>query len=286
MLTINKLQTWAKNVPSNVKARVCSLADKLDFNYMTLDEATHTYSSTKNPDVRWTSVTTWIKQFKPEEDWNEIAIKYGKKNGMQPDAVKEMWKHNGECAASIGSTCHLFGELICNIMIDLMLGRDIDNDISAFKLVFPFQLKEGVFIPCMIGQSHVIKFWEQVINEGKRWPIAAECIVDDPSTSICGTVDLLMLESDMTVSMWDYKTTKKLNNQFARDNKTHLLNEFSSLYDEPLSEYAIQMAQYKKMLSKHNIDISNTRIIHIPNTEMSEMKIVDVDTSNIITLLS
>ena len=69
MLTINKLQNWANSVPSNIKAMVAMYLAKMDFSYMTLDEDTHTYSSTKDPDIGWTSVTTLIPF--PPSPWSK-----------------------------------------------------------------------------------------------------------------------------------------------------------------------------------------------------------------------
>lgn len=284
MLTINKLQNWANSVPSNIKAMVAMYLAKMDFSYMTLDEDTHTYSSTKDPDIGWTSVTTLVKTYRPEQNWDGIAAGWGKKHGMSGSAVKAMWEYNADCAAATGSTCHLFGEFICNIMINLMLDKPIDEDIEAFKLAFPFQLKKDTFLPCMIGQEHIIEFWESVIADGIRWPISAECIVDDPDRGVCGTVDLLMLESDLAVSIWDYKTSKTLNKPYSRANKIHLLREYASMYDEPISEYTIQLAQYKHILAKHDIYATRANIIHVPNTELSELMIVPVDIENIVVL--
>lgn len=283
MLTITKLQNWANAVPANIKAIVAAHLSKMDFSYMVLDEDTHTYTSTKNPEVQWTSVTTLIKHYRPEQDWDRIASTWGKSHGVQTRVVREMWEYNADCAAATGSICHLFGEFICNIMINLMLCKSIEEDIAAFKLVFPFQLKNNdMFLPTMIGQTHVIEFWERVISDQKRWPLAAECIVDDPERGVCGTVDLLMIESDLSISMWDYKTSKKLDNPYARTKKVYLLNEYAGMFDEPISEYTIQLAQYKHMLAKHGINVKDTNIIHIPNTELSELKIVPVDTNDIL----
>ena len=130
MLTITKLQNWANAVPANIKAIVAAHLSKMDFSYMVLDEDTHTYTSTKNPEVQWTSVTTLIKHYRPEQDWDRIASTWGKSHGVQTHVVREMWEHNADCAAATGSVCHLFGEFICNIMINLMLCKSIGEDIA------------------------------------------------------------------------------------------------------------------------------------------------------------
>lgn len=286
MLTLTKIKTWASVVPTNVGAIISSYISKLDFSYMTLNEDNHVYTSTKNPDIEWTSVTTLIKTYEPAQDWDEISKRYGRKNGIQPHVVKAMWEYNADCAAATGSTCHLFGELICNIMVQSMLENwdEVDTLIEGFKRVFPFQLKNDTFLPCMIGQNHIIEFWEKIISEQNRWPVAAECIVDDPEKKVCGTVDLLMLESDLTLSMWDYKTSKKLDNPYARSQKIYMLREYANMVKEPLSEYTIQLAIYKNMLAKHGINIGCTNIIHVPNTEDSELAIVPVNTDKVMVL--
>lgn len=274
MLTLTKIRNWANSVPNNVKAIIAPYISALDFSYMSLNEDTHTYVSAKNPDIEWTSVTTYIKKFEPTEDWDSIAEKYGKKHGIQTHVVRDMWAYNSDCASAIGSTCHLFGELICNIAINMMLGLPIETELDTFKIVFPFQFKNDTFLPCMISQAHIIDFWETIFSSNNRWPVKAECIVDDPTTAICGSIDMLMLESDLSLSIWDYKTSKVLNNPYSVTKNVKLLNEYSNLYNEPLSLYTIQLIQYKRILECHGVNTKNMYIIHVPNTEGSELKVV------------
>lgn len=279
MLTLTLIKNWAKNSPNNIKAAIKSNLKRLDFSYMQMDEDTHTYTSEKNPDVQWTSVTTAIKKYEPEQDWDVIASNYASKHGMQTHVVKQMWEYNNACAVSTGSTCHLFGELICNIMICALTGNEylLDDYIYDFKIVFPFQFKDDTFIPCMVGQQHIITFWENVIRMQQRWPVAAELIVDDPTKGICGTIDLLMIEADGSLSIWDYKTTKSLQNTFNRGKHITLLNEHANMINEPLSIYKLQLDTYKQLLAYNGVISNNAYIIHIPNIEGSEMKVIPVN---------
>lgn len=82
--------------------------------------------------------------------------------------------------------------------------------------------------------------YQHVKEKDENAVFLTEQIIYDPAKDTAGTIDLLVVWSDGSVSIYDYKTT-----QLKRDYKT---GDFQPIIDNKRQMYEIQVSEYKDML--------------------------------------
>lgn len=274
LLYIKDIKDWASRLkvlnPMAI-AKMKDMREKVvtEFSDMSLDDASHIYTSEKYPTKEWCSVTTILKRFVPEADWDKIAEAYAAKNNKKKEDVRQEWDDRGTVACTLGTKAHLLGETICNYAIALLLGED---EVTAFNILkgnIGNQLtqKGDIIVPLNNMETGVIQFWNETFffNSNITYiPISAEQIIRNEAQGYAGTIDLLLMNiySDK-LAIFDYKTNSSLDNSYNRKQKIMLNAPFGFMVNENISEYTIQLGYYAKALAAIAPDIEETQLVHV-----------------------
>ncbi len=204
---------------------------------VSFDEKTHSYF---NGSKRLTSVTQYIKQFKPVFDSDLIASKYAKKHNLIKEDVLKMWSDKASESCEMGTVVHkIFEDYILNNPVD------INNDYVKSKIA--------------------IKFIEDYFLSKRLIPVETEYIVYNDH--LAGQVDCIAKNNNNEYFIIDWKTNKQINFQ----NKWQkMLNDYSYLDDCNYNHYSIQLSKYKEMCSEYVI--KDCFIVHLKEDDYQIIK--------------
>lgn len=244
------------------------------FNDISFDEPNHRYTDSKN--TEYTSVTTWIEQFKPDENWEEKAMNSAihkfKEEGIDVDSIedetekketlekikklaeetKKKWDLGGDYARHLGTQVHSCLELLWN-----RKNYDFDDRLNE---QFPDMKEDFLF-----RKERCKELFKKLKNI--YIPIANEFIVYDQENKLCGTIDFLAYNKKTNkYAIIDWKTSKK----FSHGNYENITMKapFEDVVYCNCAEYSLQLSTYKYILEKHtDIKIGEMILFQIPNKD-------------------
>lgn len=206
-------------------------------NVVAFRDSAHTYFLTSSEKTRFTSCTTYFKQFEEKKNWRTIAADYGRKHDMTRAKVLKMWDENRDQAATQGTAIHLMLE-------NLILGLPYDKAVEQFP-------KHKV----------ALKFYNDYFKSGKWKPVEVEGILYHLELMLAGQRDLKFIDEEGRLCIGDYKTNAALRPAFNDGGKVSmLLPPYNTLDESHMSKYSLQMALYDFMDPD---DIYKRYIIHI-----------------------
>ncbi|MCF0203761.1 MAG: PD-(D/E)XK nuclease family protein [Muribaculaceae bacterium] len=229
------------------------------FHDIHFDPVPHKYTDSKG--TAFTSVTSWVHEFSPPQDWDEIAKKSAAKNGCTPEELRAKWKRAGDYSCDLGTEVHAYME---NLMqhkryvphFDMAkwpeMPADYDSRIPACNAAYQ-----------MITQTYI--------------PVREELIVHNSDWGLCGTIDLLAYNTKTgQYAILDYKTNKEIKN----DNPwQRMMPPFSDFPDANYYHYSLQLSTYKAIVEKKtNIRIGDLMLIHITAKGPVMIPCIDVST--------
>lgn len=221
---------------------------------MYFKNSTHEYFVNNKKYISFSALKKYIE---PEKDWEEIAMKYAKKNKMTVKEVKELWYNKGKIAREKGTAVHLHKEnLLKEVKDSPVYFSEGDEEIKTIKSIE--NLEDGIY---------------------------PELILYNNEFEVCGTADLVKIETikgKRYVDISDYKTSEKIDiNSYQHPvTKKHqmLLPPCQNLMDCNFSLYALQLSTYAFFLERYNYIPRNLNIIHLKMVEcLPEDSIAEVD---------
>lgn len=208
---------------------------------ISFDEGLHEY---KVDGEKYESVTGRISFFESHVDFKEIAHSLAKRNttkysGMNGDEIMAEWKINGDKAAAKGRAVHKAAELIAAGLID--------------EVVSTKETKGYI--------EQIIKFFV----DNKVEPLLSEVVIYDKKAKVAGTIDLITINKDGTLSIWDWKTNKE---------EISTGNRHGDFFNYPLAHvpftkyggYSLQLQTYKYMLEQIGFKVRDTNLIYITDS--------------------
>ena len=223
-------------------------AHNRDANIQFFEEG-HRYVILTEPDVKYTSVTTWNHQHFPKFDADVIIEKMmngrGWKKGHKywgqtPEQIKALWDTNKNAVSGAGTDLHY--EIECfNNNEDLAPGY-------TNKELYDKYMQEN----CDILTSKPIE-WQYFINFIKDTPdlkpYRTEWIIYNDSVKISGSIDMVYENQDGTISIYDWKRCKNITsaNNF---NKFAIHPLICHLPDTNFWHYSLQLNTYKVILEE------------------------------------
>ena len=227
------------------------------FHDIFFEEGSHSYTDSLG--TKYTSVTSFVHQFSPPQDWDAIARRYalkhdfgglsakaaqdpGKRDALEKEAaaaVRAMWAEAGEHACTLGTHVHAY----------------MENQWKR-KLYTPSAGCEGYAELSAAG----LRAYQEL---SKRFvPIREEFIVYKASWGLCGTIDFLAYDTlkDRAVIL-DYKTNKEIKreNPFQK-----CVGALEGLPDCNYVHYCAQLSTYKAILeSETSVRIGGMALVHI-----------------------
>ena len=201
----------------------------------------HRYEIIPDPTNRYTSVTTWVHTHFPKFDADKIIDgmmrkpdwKVGHKDwGLTKAQIKASWSQNGEAVSSAGTQLHFDIEQVMNTpnthtnldILDRL--EDHSNDTKSVEWLY--------FLNFMKDHSYYT-------------PYRTEWLIYDETIRIAGSVDMIYLNDDGTVSIYDWKRCKAIP-------RVNLYNKFaltpciSEMPDTNYWHYTLQLNIYKYIL--------------------------------------
>lgn len=184
------------------------------------EEASHLYSIKEQPDINFTSGTTFLHHFTPEFDRESISLKYAKKNKLNQSDVLQQWEDKAKTSRENGTAVHSFLE-------DMFYGKTV-----------MFSKNEKVRSMQKIG----IQLFSELNSKYSMYE--SEKIVADIDNKIAGMIDLICKKNDKIIIM-DYKT----NESIKYDNKFQIMKfPLQKLQDCNFNHYTLQMNIYQNIM--------------------------------------
>ena len=236
--------------------------NKLFDNNISLDRNNHIYTLKSNPEIEFTSVTTFIGQFFEKFDAIDIATKLVKSQREKyrdktVDDVLNIWKK----AANHGTKVH----------------EELENYILKKTDITEKKTKHG------------LNWLKNFILDG-NYIIYPEIIIYSEKFNLCGTIDLLI--KNMDNNKWiiiDWKTSKIINKK-SYNNKMGIHAASKNIKDTKFNHYSLQLSLYRFLLEEfYGLEIDNQLILHLKEnkckkieTEYMEDEIKNMINSNLI----
>lgn len=243
-------------------------------------EKEHNYIIDLEPNVKYTSVTTWIHEHFEHFDADKIIKKMmsgsGWKEGHKywgktPEQIKAQWNSNKDSVCSAGTDLHYEIECFNN-----------NNILSNYTNK---ELHELYISLCDKNPEHPIE-WTYFINFVKDFPhlkpYRTEWTVFNEDFKISGSIDMVYENPDGTLSIYDWKRSKNITriNTF---NKFALPQTICHLPDSNFWHYALQLNTYKYILeTKYDKIIKDLYLVRLhPDAEEKNYELIKLpDLSN------
>ena len=210
-------------------------------------EKGHKYTILTEPNVKYTSVTTWnhthFEQFDADKIIENMMKGKGWKQGhkywgLTPNQIKAQWNSNKDAVSGAGTDLHYEIECFQN---DKRFQFDYTN-----KELYEVYMSDN-------KELHDFKAieWQYFINFVRDFPqlkpFRTEWLIYDDDVKISGSIDMVYENPDGTLSIYDWKRCKNITkiNNF---NKFGLPPEICHLPDSNFWHYALQLNTYKAIL--------------------------------------
>lgn len=251
-------------------------------------EEGHKYIVDIEPNVKYTSVTTWVHEHFEKFDSDKIITKMmagpGWKEGHKywgktPDQIKAQWNSNKDAVSGAGTDLHF--QIEC-----------FNND-KRFQ--FNYTNKELYEIYMCDNRDKLSETpleWQYFINfvndHSHLKPYRTEWTVFNEDIKISGSIDMVYENPDGTLSIYDWKRSKNISriNTF---NKFAITPSICHLPDSNFWHYALQLNIYKFILeSKYNKKIKDLYLVRLhpdaeeKNYELIELPILSTEINDII----
>ena len=240
-------------------------------------EEDHKYIILYEPDVKYTSVTTWnhehfskfeadiiIENMMKGKGWKE-GHKYW---GLTPEQIKGQWNNNRDSVAGAGTNLHFLIECFNN---DKRFSFDYTNK----ELYEIYMSDKGHEL-----QSKPLE-WQYFINFVKDTPhlkpYRTEWIVYNEDVKISGSIDMIYENPDGTLSIYDWKRAKNIT-RINNYNKFALPPQICHLPDSNFWHYALQLNTYKAILEqKYNKVIKDLFLVRLqPDAEEKNYELISL----------
>lgn len=209
----------------------------------------HKYIILTEPDVKYTSVTTWNHSHFPKFEADSIIDNMMKSKGwkeghkywgLTPEQIKAQWNSNKDAVAGAGTDLHYEIECFNN---DKRFQFDYTN--KELYEIYISDNKEK-------HESTAIE-WQYFINFVRDFPdlkpFRTEWTVYHDDIKISGSIDMIYENPDGTLSIYDWKRAKLITriNNF---NRFALPAQICHLPDSNFWHYALQLNTYKAILEQ------------------------------------
>ena len=237
-------------------------------------EEDHKYIIDLEPNIKYTSVTTWIHKHFEKFDADKIITKMmsgtGWKEGHRywgktADEIKAQWNSNKDFVSGAGTDLHFEIECFNN-------NKTIEFDYTNKDLYENYLSKQLSEKP--IEWQYFINF---VRDHHYLKPYRTEWTVFNEDVKISGSIDMVYENPDGTLSIYDWKRCKNITriNTF---NKFALPPSICHLPDSNFWHYALQLNTYKFILeTKYNKKVKDLYLVRLhPDAEEKNYELIQL----------
>ena len=240
-------------------------------------EEGHKYIILSEPEIKYTSVTTWNHSHFPHFDADEIIKNMMKSKGwkeghkywgLSPEQIKAQWNSNKDAVSGAGTDLHF--DIEC-----------FNND-KRFQFEYTNkELYEIYMIDNKETHSSRPLEWQYFINfvrdNPELKPYRTEWLVYNEDVKISGSIDMVYENPDGTLSIYDWKRAKLITriNNF---NKFAISQEVCHLPDSNFWHYALQLNTYKAIIeAKYDRKIKDIFLVRLhPDAEEKNYELISL----------
>jgi len=245
-------------------------------------EEGHKYIISFEPNVKYTSVTTWNHTHFPKFDADSIINTMIKGRGwkeghkywkMTPEQIKSLWNTNNSGVANAGTDLHFEIECFMNEKL-LPSGYTHENLYNLYM-----SQNKGCHDVSTLEWQYFINFIKDFPD---LKPYRTEWTIYNEDVKISGSVDMIYENEDGTLSIYDWKRAKNIT-RVNKWNKFALPPELCHLPDSNFWHYALQLNTYKVILEdKYNKKVRDLYLVRLhPDAEEKNYELIKLpDLSN------
>ena len=217
---------------------------KLTDNNIFLKEDVHEYQLVDDPEMEFTSCTTFAKYFFQPFDKigiaNNLTSTHPNYMAMTPQKLVAQWDNIAE------------------------EGTLIHNEIEEF-------VKNDVDAPTREKSKVAIEWIKK--NFTDKYDVFSEVMVYSKELALAGSIDILLYDKEeKSYKILDWKTNKKIDTTSFR-NKMGTHQASARLMDCNYTHYSIQLSLYRYILEKnYNIEVTGTAISHLTEEKVISYK--------------
>lgn len=230
------------------------------------------------------SVTTVLGKYMQPFDQETIAENYAKKHGETPEYWIKEWKFNNLVATTTGTQCHAYGEGVGYLF-------NGHPELIPSDKKYQYIPEENWLIPTRPKEFAMLKFYKELYKDLHFVLAEAKLFTEGYKTNLAGTADILFYYKDPQgkksgLAIYDWKTNSELRKDFSRENGVMMLPPFTDLYNEPLSEYILQLNTYAVPLEDLGLKIIAKRVVWVKDDKTYEIIPLPNETNRIRKLLN
>ena len=219
--------------------------------HIVFEEQGHKYYIKKEPG--YTSVTTLIHNAFPKFNADEVIDNMmkspkwteSKYYGMTKEEIKKQWSSGNSNAASMGTAMHLMFEYYYNNIYQ--------EKIDKYKDTIEY------------------KYFTNFINDHEHFtPFRTEWNVYHEDYKIAGSIDMIFINNDGTLSIYDWKRCKKIE-KYNNFGKRSIVKGLKHIHDTNYWHYTLQLNMYKYILEdKYGYTVKDLHLVVIhPDNEIN-----------------
>lgn len=260
-------------------------------------EEGHLYIIYNNPNIKYTSTTTWIHSYFEKFNADKIIEKMMKGKswkeghkywGMTSQQIKDTWNINGTNVSNAGTKMHFDIECFMN-------NSNLHNKYTHLDL-YNFYFDHTMDTSCIhFDCSNLVsKEWQYFINFVRDFPhkipYRTEWTIFHEELKISGSIDMVYENPDGTLAIYDWKRCKDITkiNTF---NKFGIVSPICHLPDSNFWHYALQLNVYRYILQeKYNKIVTELCLVRLHpdakenNYELIPVPILDQEINDMIAL--
>lgn len=269
-----------KNIPIEIEQTRNTITDS--FKNLKFIEDCHKYFVVDvDKETELPSVSSVIKQWEQDVDWDEKAEIKAAKLGISAEDLKKQWHEKNIISTHCGTKTHFFGEQAMNMLID----RE-----DLVKTNIPFQYtKDGYLVPYCPKEWAITQYYNDILNNKDVFPVMPEAKIYTNYNDVyhlkqpyAGTFDILLgyrYKGEIVYSIQDFKTNADIYKSYSHTFRIMMKPPFDEMefYEEPYYHYVIQLNCYQIGLMQLGINIVDRTIIWLKDDGTYEkVKVPDI----------
>jgi len=234
----------------------------------------HKYEILTDPHSKYLSVTTWVKNHFRKFDSDAVITNIMNSDAWGPEhkywgqtreEIKAKWNKDGLLASSAGTALHEAIELFMN-------NPELTGDYTQKDLL------DNLTDDSLTMNTDWQYFLHFVKEHPELKPYRTEWLVFDEDVKIAGSIDMVYENPDGTLSIYDWKRSKDIQDPSVSWNKFSTNTVLQHVPDTNYWHYSLQLNIYKTILeNKYNKQVKELFLVKIhPDTPSKSYELISV----------
>ena len=244
-------------------------------NNIAFEEKEHKYTILTDTQSKYTSVTTFIHSHFPKFDPDKIIDKMMKSKSWKEghkywnkssEEIKKEWTNNGSSVSQLGTSLHFQIECFMN-------NPNLKKGYTHNDLLNHYYQTQSEEIPTK-EWNYFIQF---IHNFPHLKPFRTEWTIYNEDLKLAGSIDMVYINPDDTLSIYDWKRVKNISRVNTFD-KYAITESICHVPDTNFWHYAIQLNMYKTLLElKYNKKVTELYLVRLhPDTEENTYELIAI----------